>query len=160
MPAQGIRFEASATIHARPEIVWSILTDYQNGHPNILPPSAFSDFRVVEGGIGAGTVTTFLFHVAGSKRAVRHAVSTPAPGQTLVEAEPDGATTTTFMLSPVDDGRQTRLTITTAQRGSAGARGVIERLMAPLIAPAMQRIYQDEMQRLDALAQRWPISPQ
>lgn len=156
MPTRNIRFEASATIHASPAVVWDILTDYRNGHPKILPPQAFSDFTVLEGGKGAGTVISFVFRVAGARRAVRSFVSEPQPGSVLMEAEHDGATVTNFTLAAVDEGRQTRLTITTVQRGSPGVRGAIERLFMPMVAPAMQRIYQDEMQRLDALAHQWP----
>jgi uncharacterized protein YndB with AHSA1/START domain len=155
--SQGVTFEASAPIQAQPEVVWDILTDYRNGHPNILPPKAFSDFRVVEGGRGAGTVMTFKFHVAGATRAVRHVVSAPDPGRTLVEGEPDGSSVTTFTLTPLDDGQRTQVHISTIQRGQGGLRGAIERLLTPLLAPAMQRIYQDELARLDALAQRWPV---
>ncbi|HEY7974709.1 MAG TPA: SRPBCC family protein [Ktedonobacterales bacterium] len=157
MPADGAHFAATAPIHARPEIVWDILTDYHRGHPNILPPGAFSDFRVTSGGVGAGTATSFVFHVSGARQAVRHIVSVPTPGQTLVEAEPDGASRTTFTLAPLADGAQTQVTITTIQARRGGARGVIERLMTPLLAPAMRRIYLDELRRLDALAQRWPV---
>ena len=158
MPAQKIQFNASATIHASPSVVWDILTDYRNGHPKILPPQAFHDFTVVEGGRGSGTVMTFTFKVAGVSRQVRHVAREVEPGRTLEEGEPDGSSTTIFALAPLDDGRQTALTITTVQRGSGGARGVIERLLTPLIAQAMQGIYRDEMQRLDALAHQWPAA--
>lgn len=152
----SVTFEASAPIQARPAVVWEILTDYRNGHPNILPPRAFSDFRVLEGGQGAGTVMTFTFHVAGATRAVRHVVSVPDPGRTLVEGEPDGSSVTTFTLTPLDDGQRTQVHISTAQRGQSGLRGGIERLLTPLLAPTMRRIYLDELARLDELAQRWP----
>ena len=155
---RGVTFEASAPIRARPAVVWAILTDYRNGHPNILPPRAFSDFRVLEGGQGAGTVMTFTFHVAGATRAVRHVVSVPDPGRTLVEGEPDGSSVTTFTLTPLDDGQRTQVHISTTQRGQSGLRGAIERLLTPLLAPTMRRIYLDELARLDALAQRWPTS--
>jgi hypothetical protein len=155
---RGVTFETSAPIRARPEVVWVILTDYRNGHPNILPPRAFSDFRVEEGGQGAGTVMTFRFHVAGATRAVRHVVSVTNPGRTLVEGEPDGASVTTFTLTPLDDGQRTQVHISTVQRSQDGLRGGIERLLAPLLAPTMRRIYLDELARLDALAQRWPLS--
>ena len=46
-----------AHIHARPETVWHILTDYREGHPSIPPPQAFSDFQVESGGKGAVLVT-------------------------------------------------------------------------------------------------------
>jgi hypothetical protein len=156
MPAQDLRFEASATIRARPAVVWDILTDYREGHPNILPPDAFSDFRVEAGGKGNGTVIAYTFHAAGVRRAMRHLVSEPAPGQTLVEADAAGDTRTTFTLTPLDDGRQTLVKIATNQRASGGVRGAIERLLTPLLAPTMQRIYAEELRGLDALAQRWP----
>lgn len=157
MSAQDLRFEASATIRARPAVVWDILTDYREGHPNILSSDAFSDFRVEAGGKGDGTVIAYTFHTAGVRRAMRHIVSEPAPGLTLVEADAAGETRTTFTLTPQDEGRQTLVKITTDQRTSAGMRGAVERLMAPLIAPTMRRIYADELRRLDALAQRWPM---
>lgn len=156
MPAHDLRFEASATIRARPAVVWDILTDYRKGHPNILPPDAFSDFKVEVGGKGAGTVIAYTFHAAGVKRTMRHLVSEPAPGQTLIESDAAGAVRTTFTLTPLDEGRQTLVKITTDQRASGGARGAAERLMAPLLAPAMRRIYLDELRRLNELAQRWP----
>jgi len=156
MAAHDIHFEASATIRASPATVWDLLTDYRNGHPRILPPGAFSHFTVVEGGKGAGTVTTFVFHVAGQRRRVRHTVSAPEPGRALTEAEPDGSSTTTFTLTPLEGGRQTQVTISTTQRGNLGVRGAVEGLIAALIAPSMRRIYLEELNRLDVLAQTWP----
>lgn len=157
MPARDLRFEASGAIQARPAVVWDILTDYRKGHPNILPPSAFSDFKVEAGGKGAGTVISYTFRAAGATRTARHRVSEPAPGQTLVEADPEGAVRTSFTLTPLDEGSRTLVRITTVQRASSGPRGAVERLLAPLFAPAMRRIYLDELRRLDALAQRWPM---
>lgn len=154
MPSNDIRFQAAATIHAPPEAVWAILTDYEKAHPSILPPKAFSDYTVLSGGHGDGTVASFIFKVGGARRAMRVTVSVPAEGQTLVETSADGASSTTFNLSPLDDGRNTHLTITTVLAGHGGLVGMVERLTTALIAPAMQRVYQDEMRRLDDLAQR------
>lgn len=158
MPAQDLQFGASGAIRARPAVVWDILTDYRQGHPNILPPNAFSDFKVEAGGKGEGTIIAYTFRAAGVTRAMRHHVSAPAPGQTLVEADAEGSVRTTFTLTPLDDGRQTLVKIATVQRASGGARGAMERLLIPLIAPTMRRIYLDELRRLDALAQRWPMN--
>jgi hypothetical protein len=44
--------------------------------------------------------------------------------------------------------------ITTDQVASPGIAGVIERLLTPLLAPSMKRIYLEELSRLEALAQR------
>lgn len=158
MPSNDIRFQAAAAIHARPEAVWAILTDYEKAHPSILPPEAFSDYTVLSGGHGDGTVVSFIFKAGGARRAMRATVSVPAEGQTLIETSMDGASSTTFNLSPLDDGRNTHLTITTVQAGHSGLLGIIERLATALITPAMRRIYQDEMRRLDDLAQRRQMS--
>lgn len=158
MSMRDTRFEASAPIHASPAVVWDILTDYRQGHARIIPPGAFSDFRVEAGGRGAGTVIAFTFHVAGATRAMRQIVSEPTTGQTLMESDADGSAYTTFTLAPLNDGSQTLLTITTVEQGHSGARGVVERLLGPLLAPTMRRIYLDEMRRLDALAQHWTMA--
>lgn len=158
MPVRDMRFEASAPIHASPAVVWDILTDYRQGHAKIIPPDVFSDFRVEAGGRGAGTTIAYTFHAAGVTRAMRHIVSEPTPGQTLMESDADGSSHTTFALAPLSDGSQTLLTITTVERGHSGVRGVVERLLGPLLAPTMRRIYLDEMRRLDALAQHWTVA--
>lgn len=154
--SSGIRFEAAATVHARPETVWEILTDYREGHPKIIPPRAFSGFVVESGGKGSGTVIRFTFRSAGMTRQFHQIVSTPEPGRVLVESDIDGPTRTTFTLTPVDDGRQTHIRITTDQASSPGLTGAVERLLMPLIAPTMRRLYLEELDRLDSLAQRWP----
>jgi uncharacterized protein YndB with AHSA1/START domain len=155
---RGIHFETEGIVSASPDIVWDILTDYRKGHPSINPPQAFSDFQVESGGKGAGTVMRFTFHVAGTKRRMRQVVSEPEPGHVLVEEDIDGPTRTTFTLTPVDGGRKTRVLITTDQAASSGITGMIERLATPMIAPTMRRLYREELDRLDALAQRWPTS--
>ena len=48
--------EASAIIPAVPEKVYAVLRDYQNQHPRILPEQYFVDFKLEQGGQGAGTV--------------------------------------------------------------------------------------------------------
>lgn len=154
--AQGIHFEAEATMGVSPETLWDILTDYREGHPNIIATQAFSDFQVESGGKGAGTVFHFTFRAVGVTRKMRQIVSEPEPGRVLVEADIDGPTRTTFTLTPVDGSCQTRVVITTNQATSPGVTGVMERLLAPMVAPTMRRLYLEELARLETLAQRWP----
>jgi hypothetical protein len=153
--AKGIHFEAEGLVNASAGTVWDILTDYRNGHPRILPP-AFSDFVVESGGKGAGTVMRFTFHGAGTTRHFHQVVSEPEAGRVLVETDLNGPAHTTFTLTPLDDGRQTRVHIATDQTTDPGIAGALARLLTPLVTPTMRRIYQDELQRLDTLAQRWP----
>lgn len=155
--ADNIHYSAEALIKAPPAIVWDILTDYRNGHPKILPP-AFRDFTVESGGKGGGTVIHYTFHAAGTTRHIRHLVSEPETGHVLVESAPGDPTRTSFTLTPAADGSQTRLQITTVQTTPPGPVGAITRLLVPFFAPTIQRIYQDEMRRLDDLAQHWPTA--
>ena len=59
------RVQASAerTVDAPADEVYGYLADMHR-HPHFLP-SAFSGFQVVEGGVGAGTVTTFAVTAGG-----------------------------------------------------------------------------------------------
>ena len=151
--SRGMHFEAQATVDARPETVWDILTDYRDAHSLIIPPQFFSDYEVESGGRGAGTVIRFAFRVAGTKRHMRQVVSEPQPGRILVERDIDGPAHSTFTLTPVDGGRKTRVLITTDQVTRPGIAGAVERLLAPLLAPSMKRMYLQELSRLEALAQ-------
>jgi hypothetical protein len=150
-----IRFEGAATLNARPEIVWDILTDYRNGHARIVPKPYFSDLTVEQGGKGAGTIITFTFRAGGTMRHVRHIVSTPEPGRVLVESEADGSGGVTFTLTPVDGGQRTRVEIVTDMAGGTGLRGVIEQIFLPPYRRLMTKIYLQELANLEALAQTW-----
>ncbi len=150
---RGIHFEAEATVDARPETVWEILSDYRDAHSLIIPPQFFSDYQVESGGRGARTVIRFTFRVAGTKRHMRQVVSEPEPGRILAETDIDGPAHSTFTLTSADGGRKTRVLITTDQATRPGLAGAIERLLAPLVAPSMKRIYLEELSRLEALAQ-------
>jgi len=50
---------AQARIAAPADLVLEIIRDFDGHHRHILPP-AFSDFLVEKGGVGAGTVTSFV----------------------------------------------------------------------------------------------------
>ena len=140
-----IRVVADGIVGAPAERVYGILADYRQHHPRILPP-AFSDFRVDEGGVGAGTVIRFRLKAGGRTEDYRAVVSEPEPGRVLREDYPERSSATTFMVTPAGDACRVRIE-TTGQR--AGLRGVIERLLAPrVLAP----LYADELARLDRYA--------
>jgi len=117
-----------------------------NQHPRFLPP-AFSDFKVEEGGVGAGTVTSFAITAGGRKRAYRMRVTEPAPGRTLVESDANSSLVTTFNVEP-QDGRSL-VRISTSWDGAAGIGGFFERTFAPR---ALRRMFLDELDRLNAYA--------
>ena len=133
---------ATAVIKAPAERVYSILADYQVGHPAILPKPYFSGLSVEQGGRGAGTVFVTRMQVMGAERSFHMTVTEPQPGRVMVES--DGITTTTFTVEP-KGGAQCRVTITTDVRPSPGLQGWIERLFTP---PFLRRVYRQELLNL------------
>ena len=115
-------------------------------HPRFLPPE-FSDFQVEEGGVGAGTVTSFAVTAGGRTRTYRMRVTEPEPGRVLVESDANSSLVTTFHVEPRDDKSLVR--ISTSWDGASGIGGFFERTFAP---KAMRRIYLDELERLNAYA--------
>ena len=141
-----IRISEYAIISAPAAKLYAIVADYRVGHPSILPTRCFSDLRVEQGGVGAGTVIRFKTSAAGQTREWHGTVTEPEPGRMLVEAY-DFGEVTTFRFEPLDDSR-TRVTIETEwTRG--GLRGWIERLLAPRL---MCGVYIEELSNLARVA--------
>lgn len=141
------KVEASAEriIDAPADAVYGYLADMRR-HANFLPPQ-FSDFQVVEGGVGAGSVTTFAVTAGGRTRNYRMRVTEPAPGRTLVESDADSSLVTTFNVEP--RGGKSLVRISTSWDGAGGIGGFFEKTFAP---KAMRRIYLDELDRLNTYA--------
>jgi uncharacterized protein YndB with AHSA1/START domain len=137
---------AERTIDAPAERVYGYLADMHK-HPHFLPPQ-FSDFQVEEGGVGAGTVTSFAVTAGGRTRNYRMRVTEPEPGRTLVESDANSSLVTTFNVEPAAGKSLVR--ISTSWDGASGIGGFFERTFAP---KAMRKIYLDELDRLNAYAQ-------
>src|SRR5579859_5179764 len=90
---------ASAIIPARRERVYSLLANYNDGHPRILPRQ-FSNLVVEQGGIGAGTVIRFEMSFLGKKQPFRATVTEPEPGRVLAESYLESGAITTFTIEP------------------------------------------------------------
>jgi uncharacterized protein YndB with AHSA1/START domain len=117
--------------------VYDILADYRTSHREILPPQ-FVEYQALEGGRGAGTLVSFRVRAGGRERAYTMRVSEPIPGSVLVETDTNSSLTTTFSLTPADEGRRTLVAIRTEWQGSMGVGGFFERAFAPV---ALRRIY-------------------
>lgn len=146
-----IHVEVSEIIDARPEDLYAILANYQESHPAILPKPYFTALKVEQGGIGAGTVIQVHMSVMGAKRAYHMVVNEPVPGRILTETDEAAGVFTKFTVEPLNDGRQSRVTITTDSRPSPGLAGIIERVLSPRIS---RRIYEQELRQLAEYAQR------
>lgn len=125
--------------------VYGYIADHEQ-HARFLPP-AFSDFEVESGGVGAGTVTRFKVKAGGRTRAFRMRVEEPEPGRVLTESDTESTLVTTWTVTP--EGESSRVEISTVWEGAGGIGGFFERLFAPRV---MQRIYLEELERLDAYA--------
>ena len=143
-----ISLKAQGRVGAPAGRVYTILADYNQHHPKILPP-AFTDLKVEEGGVGAGTVFSVTMKVAGRTRTARMYVAEPQPGRVLTESEPTTSLLTTFTVVP--DGDTSRVQIATTWQGAKGIGGFFERLFAPRL---LQRIYVQELKNLDRYARQ------
>ncbi len=121
-----IEVNAERSVAAPAERVYEAIAD-MNQHARFLP-AAFSDFRIEEGGRGAGTVTSFKVN---------------AGGRVLTESDLGSSLVTTFTVDPEAAGCRVR--IATAWEGAGGVGGFFERLFAPRV---MRRIYAEELERL------------
>jgi len=141
-----MRVTAERSIAAPADRVYRLIADYREHHPRFLPP-AFSDVRVEQGGVGAGTVISFRLSVGGRSRRYRAVVAEPQPGRVLTEADSATGSVTTFTVMP--EGDASRVRIETTWPGATGVQGFFERLLAPRL---LGKLYADELERLDRYA--------
>ena len=132
-----ICFSTSQFIPASPGQVFHLLDDYEHGHWRVLPP-AFSDYRVLEGGFGAGTRIAFSLKTGGSTRETEGIVTVPDPGRVIVETYPREQMVTTFTVDPASEGAQ--LTIATSiPARTAFTAPLEERILRRLLEPIYTR---------------------
>lgn len=143
-----VRVTAEGPVGAPAELVYRLIADYREHHPEFLPP-AFTRPVIHEGGVGAGTVITFDVKAGGGTRSFRMRVTEPDPGRVLTESDELSGLVTTFTVDA--EGTTSRVRIETVWPAAAGVRGVVERFVAPL---ALRRLYADELRRLDDYARR------
>jgi Polyketide cyclase / dehydrase and lipid transport len=133
-------------VDAPADTVYGYIADMREHHPRFLP-SAFSDFQVESGGVGAGTVTRFKLTAGGRTREYRMQVAEPEPGRVLTESDMNSSAVTSFTVDA--QGEASLVRISTAWDGASGIGGVFERMFAPRV---LTGIYVDELRRLDAYA--------
>jgi uncharacterized protein YndB with AHSA1/START domain len=138
---------AERQIGAPADEVYRYIADHREHHPHFLPP-AFSDFEVVSGGVGAGTVTRFKVTAGGRTRQYNMTVAEPEPGRVMTETDSESTLVTTWTVTPRDNATST-VRLSTTWQGAGGIGGFFERLFAP---PAARRMYADELTRLDTYA--------
>ena len=140
--------EAAARVGAPAEVVYNIIADYRNGHPQILPRQDFEWLEVEQGGRGEGTVIRFQMRVLGQTRVLRAVVTEPEPGRVLVETDTGGAgPVTTFVVEP--EGSGSHVTFSTELTSAGGPLGVLERFV---LRRVLRRVYARELEQLGRVA--------
>ena len=140
---------ASAIIPARRERIYSLISNYKDGHPRILPKQ-FTSLIVEQGGIGAGTIIRFDMSMFGKKQTLRAAITEPEPGRVLVETDLDSnGAVTTFTIDSGSAPADSRVTISTEIPVRAGFLGRIERTLTTLL---LRPIFVKELENLARVA--------
>jgi hypothetical protein len=143
-----VNIAVSATINAPANVVYPILADYRNHHPNILPKAYFTGLEVEEGGTGEGTVFRSGMQVMGQEQSFRMHVTEPEPGRMLAETDLKTGLVTKFIVEP-RGAEQSEVTFDTTFEASPGLKGWVERLFVPNY---LRRVYKAELKQLDEYA--------
>ena len=121
---------ASSTIlvNAEPAKVLAAVADYEGVRPKILSPH-YSDYRVVAGGQGRGTVAAWKLQATKSRsRQVQADVD--VAGRTVIEKDANSSLMTNWTVAPAGPGSS--VTVKTTWNGAGGVKGFFEKTFAPL----------------------------
>lgn len=135
-----VKASASRQIEAPPERVLEFLQDYRGARPQILTDN-YREYRVQEGGEGAGTVVAFRF-VAG-RREREYRLSVEESGSALLERDQLSSFINTWAVRAT--GTISTVTLEATWQGAGGIGGIFERTFAPL---GLRRIYSQVLDRL------------
>lgn len=140
----AIHVKTSLDIPAPPERIYNVLSDYEQGHQDILPRQYFQRLNILEGGQGAGTVFTLKMTVWGQSFDYHMRVTEPETGRRLRETDINTGQYSEFIIEPISENH-TRVTIESAFPTSNGIKGMVERIMQPIIT---RKIFNEELQIL------------
>ncbi len=138
-----IHVQTEQVVNARPEEVYAFLKDYTR-RPQILTEN-YLNYKVEQGGSGAGTVVTYRLHAANRERGYQMQVSEPTQGQALKESDAGSSLVTTWTLLPAENNQKTRVQLTSDWEGGKGIGGFFEKTFAPL---GLRRIYTEILGKL------------
>lgn len=124
------RVSASSTIliNAEPATVLNAVADYRDVRPKILS-SNYSQYRVLKGGQGQGTVAAWKLQATKSRsRDVEATVD--VAGHTVIEKDVNSSLVTNWTVAPAGPGCS--VTLKTTWKGAGGVKGFFEKTFAPL----------------------------
>ncbi|OBJ70693.1 SRPBCC family protein [Mycobacterium sp. 1274756.6] len=121
---------AASTVLINAEVapVLDAVADYQKVRPRILP-AAYSDYQVLEGGQGQGTVAAWRLQATKSRvRDVQ--VNVDVAGHAVIEKDANSTMVMNWTVAPAGPGCS--VTLTTTWTGAGGVKGFFEGIFAPL----------------------------
>lgn len=125
------RVSASSTIliNAEPAVVLGAIADYEAVRPEILS-SHYSEYKVLQGGQGRGTVAAWRLQATESRsRQVQADVD--VAGHTVIEKDANSSLVTNWTVAPAGPAGSS-VTVKTSWNGAAGVKGFFEKTFAPL----------------------------
>lgn len=115
-------------INVEPAATLAAVVDYQKTRPKILS-SQYSEYQVVQGGQGPGTVAKWKLQATKSRvRDVQ--VSVDVAGHTVIEKDANSSMVTSWTVAPAGPGSS--VLMKTAWTGAGGVKGFFEKTFAPL----------------------------
>ncbi|MEU1425950.1 SRPBCC family protein [Nocardia sp. NPDC056611] len=119
---------SSIVVAADPKRTLDAIADYETVRPKILS-SHYRDYKVVEGGQGAGTVAEWTLQATEKRsRNVRAAVS--VSDSMVTERDSNSSMVTAWTVTPSGSG--SLVTVRTTWKGAGGIGGIFEGIFAPL----------------------------
>lgn len=123
-----VKATSTVLIQAEPAKVLDAVADYKTVRPKILSPQ-YSDYEVLEGGQGKGTVAKWRLQATKSR--VRNVqVNVDVAGHTVIEKDTNSSMVINWTVAPAGPGSS--VTVTTTWTGAGGVKGFFEKTFAPL----------------------------
>ncbi|KQH76786.1 MULTISPECIES: SRPBCC family protein [Mycobacterium] len=123
-----VKATSTVLIQAEPAKVLDAVADYKTVRPKILSPQ-YSDYEVLEGGQGKGTVAKWRLQATKSRvRDVQ--VNVDVAGHTVIEKDANSSMVINWTVAPAGPGSS--VTVTTTWTGAGGVKGFFEKTFAPL----------------------------
>ncbi|MEU0873243.1 SRPBCC family protein [Nocardia brasiliensis] len=119
---------SSIAVAADPQRTLEAIADYETVRPRILS-AHYRDYKVVEGGKGAGTVAEWTLQATEKRSRNVHAVVTVSDS-IVTERDSNSTLVTTWTVTP--DGTGSQVTQRTTWQGAGGVKGIFEGIFAPL----------------------------
>lgn len=120
--------ESTILVNAEPAATLAAVADYQTLRPKILP-AQYSDYQVLQGGQGQGTVAKWKLQATKSRvRDVQ--VSVDVAGHSVIEKDANSSMVINWTVAPAGPGSS--VTVKTSWTGAGGVKGFFEKTFAPL----------------------------